>query len=78
MYMNNKIKKFYDMATEYCSYIKKTKITKELVDDLLIKITNLYVSALELPNTSYDKEKIDYSTIKISVQVDEDINKYFE
>lgn len=74
----DKIKEFYVMAVDYCTIVRKTKITKSMVEDMIKRIMKLYLAALELPKIDGEEGlwKEEYENIR--VEVDSEIDRYFE
>ena len=78
--MKNEIiaKEFYDMAIEYCNLVKTTKITEDLIEDLIVRIMKLYIAGISLPKVRPDNNVFKEEYPHIRVNVDSKFDRYYE
>ena len=50
------IDRFYQLAIEFCDYIKENEITYESIDYLISTVMRLYIAALEFPEHALRNE----------------------
>ena len=50
------IKEFYDLAKAFCCFISENQITIDCIPSLMEQLMKLYISAMNLPNTSPEED----------------------
>ena len=70
---NQIVANFYNLAFEFCRYLRENEIVRESVDYLISMVMKLYVLALDLPSIEPETENNSGDMTPIHIRINKDL-----